>query len=79
VTTTQSYKNYLGLLALIGEFRLRSFKKIYGRKRDHINGWKEKFITHARKEVLLKSIIQAIPTYTMNVFKLPKRYANKLI
>ncbi|XP_062151970.1 uncharacterized protein LOC133860363 [Alnus glutinosa] len=37
-----------------------------------INGWKEKFLLHDGKEILLKAVIQAIPTYTMSVFKLPK-------
>jgi hypothetical protein len=39
---------------------------------DHINGWKEKFLAQAGKEVLLRVVIQAIPTYTMSVFQLPK-------
>jgi hypothetical protein len=30
---------------------------------DKINGWKEKFLLQARKEVLLKVIIQVISTY----------------
>jgi hypothetical protein len=42
--------------------------KIWGR----INGWKEKFLSQAGKEVLLKAVIQSIPTYTMSVFMLPK-------
>ncbi|XP_059436328.1 uncharacterized protein LOC132169286 [Corylus avellana] len=69
---TQNYENYLDLLALIGRSRIRSFNKIQGRVWDHLNGWKERFLTHAGKEVLLKAIIQAIPIYMMSVFKLPK-------
>lgn len=72
VNSTQSYEKYLGLPSLIGRSRVRSFKNIQGRIWDRINGWKEKLLTHAGKEVLLKSVIQAIPTYTMSVFNLPK-------
>jgi hypothetical protein len=37
-----------------------------------MHGWKEKFLSQASKEVLLKAIVQAIPTYTTTVFQLPK-------
>jgi len=37
-----------------------------------IHGWQECFLTHAGKKILLKSVIQALPTYTMSVFRLPK-------
>lgn len=40
----------------------RSWKKL--------QGWKEKFLSRAGKEVLLKSVIQAIHTYLMGVYKL---------
>jgi hypothetical protein len=48
------------------------FNNIKGRIWRRMNGWKEKFISHAGKEILLKSVLQAIPTYTMSVFQLPK-------
>ena len=35
-------------------------------------GWKEKFISKAGREVLIKTMAQAIPTYAMSIFKFPK-------
>lgn len=68
----QKFERYLGLPALIGRSRVSSFNYIKGRIWSKLNGWKEKLLTHAGKEILLKSVVQAIPTYTMSVFRLPK-------
>ena len=57
---------------MVGKSRVASFASIKGRIWDKINGWKEKFLSHAGKKVLLKAVLQAIPTYTISVFKLPK-------
>jgi hypothetical protein len=35
------------------------------------SNWAEKHMSMADKEALIKSVAQAIPTYTMGVFKLP--------
>ena len=43
-----------------------------------VQGWKEKLLTQAGKEVLIKAKIQAIPTYTMHCFKLPKKLCSDL-
>jgi hypothetical protein len=72
VTPTSCFEKYLGLPSMVGKSRIASFSSIKGRIWERINGWKEKFLSHAGKEVLMKAVLQAIPTYTMSVFKLPK-------
>ena len=39
-------------------------------------GWKEKFISKAGREVLIKTIVQTIPTYSMSIFKIPTALCN---
>ncbi|KAL0013372.1 hypothetical protein SO802_000441 [Lithocarpus litseifolius] len=36
-----------------------------------MQGWKEKLLSQAGKEVMIKAVIQSIPVYSMNAFKLP--------
>ena len=38
----------------------------------NFRGWKEKLLSQAGREVLIKAIIQAISTYTMSCFSLPR-------
>ena len=39
---------------------------------EEIAGMEGKLLSQAGREVLIKSVIQAIPTYSMSCFKLPK-------
>ena len=41
-------------------------------------GWKEKFISKVGRKVLIKTIAQAIPTYSMSVFKIPKAMGDSI-
>jgi hypothetical protein len=61
----------LGLLALVGKSRMSEFKSIKDRIWKRLHDWKTKFLSQAGKEILLKEMIQAIPTYNMSVFPLP--------
>lgn len=71
-SSTRGYEKYLGLPAIFGRSKVRAFAEIKGKVWDRINGWKENFLSQAGKEILLKAVIQEIPTYTMSVFLLPK-------
>jgi hypothetical protein len=63
----------------MGRSKVSSLAGIKGQIWDKMQGWKEKFLSHAGKEILLKDVIQAIPTYTMSVFSFQKHYVMRLI
>ena len=64
------YEKYMGLPSLLGRNKKNTFNSIKDKLRKQLAGWKEKLLFKARKEVLIKVVAQAIPTYTMSVFKL---------
>jgi exonuclease III len=57
ITATQRYDHYLGLPALVGRSRIREFRIISERVKRRVNDWKNKFLSQASKEVLLKAVI----------------------
>ena len=56
---------------LVGKKKCNTFRRLKERLDNKLSGWKEKLLSHARKEILKKVVAQAIPTYTMSVFLLP--------
>ena len=64
-------EKYLGLPSDVGRTKEGSFKYLKDRIWKHIQGWMEKCLSAGGKEVLIKSVAQAIPTYSMACFKLP--------
>ena len=43
-----------------------------------VSGWKEKILTHVGKEILIKSVAQAVHSYTMSCFLLLKKLCEEL-
>ena len=56
---------------MIGRSKHNSFLSLKERIWKHIQGWNEKLLSRGGKEILIKAMTQAIPTYSMSYFKLP--------
>lgn len=73
VSPSGGYKKYLGLPTMVGRSNYNTSRSIKEIVWHNISNWKNNFLLQARKEVLLKVVIQAIPTFAITVFKQPKR------
>ena len=72
------FEKYLGLPMVGGKNKMSTFKDLWEKIAKRVTGWKEKFISKAGREVLIKTIAQAIPTYSMSLFKLPRGLCNDI-
>ena len=65
-------ERYLGLPVYVGQSRTKLFAYLKDRIWKCIQGWKEKMLTKAGKEILIKACAQAIPIFAMSAFDLTK-------
>lgn len=63
---------YLGLPMYVGRSKAKCFAYLKDKILARIQGWKERFLSKAGKEILIKAVAQAIPTYAMACFDLTK-------
>ncbi|XP_059431508.1 uncharacterized protein LOC132165013 [Corylus avellana] len=78
IPTKQRYDTYLGLPTLVERSCIGAFKCIKERVWKCLQDWKLKFLSQARKVILLKVVIQAVPTFCMGVFRLPKALCKEI-
>lgn len=78
IKVTSSSEKFLRLPAIVGRAKIKSFQALVDRTWNEIYNWKAKFLSNAGKEILLKSVLQAILTYTIVIFLLPKATSGKL-
>ncbi|XP_030502725.2 uncharacterized protein LOC115717895 [Cannabis sativa] len=62
---------YLGLPSIVGRNKNAVLGFLKEKMRKRINSWEGKFLSRAGKEILIKSVVQSLPSYAMNVFLLP--------
>jgi hypothetical protein len=75
-------EKYLRLPTEVGRTSNGAFKYLKDRVWNKIQGWIEQTISAGGKEVLIKYVVQAIPTYIMGCFRLPRglfQHINSLI
>ena len=78
VQEIKQFEKYLGLPSLVGRNKKASLLYIKERVEAKLQGWKEQLLSQAGREVLLKAVIQAIPTFAMCCFKLPITLCNDI-
>ncbi|XP_058757456.1 uncharacterized protein LOC131630719 [Vicia villosa] len=78
VNTVSNHSKYLGLPVILGRSKKVVFSLVVERVWKKIKGWKEKFLSTAGREILIKAVVQAIPTYVMSCYKLPISVCNEL-
>ena len=71
VPAIQHYEKYLGLPSFVGKNKKACFTLVMERIWAQMMGWKEKLLSQAGKEVMIKVVIQSIPAYSMSVFRFP--------
>ena len=63
---------YLGMPTDVGHSKKGTFKHLSDHVWDKVKGWMGKCLSAGGKEVLIKSVAQAIPVFSMSCFKLPR-------
>ncbi|XP_019175759.1 PREDICTED: uncharacterized protein LOC109171082 [Ipomoea nil] len=71
VGQAEDFGKYLGLPSVVGRNRRAVFAYVEQKLKQRFGSWNKKLLSKAGKEVLLKSVAQAMPTYTMSIYLLP--------
>ena len=69
---TEDCEKYLGLPMVGGKSKVNTFKDLREKITNQVLGWKEKYTSKAGQEILIKTVAQVIPTYSMGIFKIPR-------
>ncbi|XP_012842653.1 PREDICTED: uncharacterized protein LOC105962866 [Erythranthe guttata] len=72
----ENQEKYLGLPAAIRRTKKEIFAYLRDRLWSKIKGWGEKQLSRAGKEVMIKAVLQAIPSFVMGCFLLPEGIIN---
>lgn len=77
-----TFDKYHGLPSYVRRNKQKAVSLVLDRIKSKVSNWKTNMLSQGGKEILLKSMLRAIPTYSMGIFQLPKvilRRINKLL
>ncbi|KAL5780225.1 hypothetical protein ACOSQ2_010962 [Xanthoceras sorbifolium] len=78
VNLVPCHAKYLGLPCVATRNRRNLFDGIKSRVWQKLCGWSSKLFSAGGKEILIKAVIQSIPSYSMNLFRLPSSLIGEL-
>jgi hypothetical protein len=67
----EAQSRYLGFPIPFGRSKKVVFSAVMNRVWKKVKGWKERFLSRAGKETLIKAVAQAIPNYILSCYKMP--------
>ena len=63
---------------MVGRSKKNTFQQLKERLANKLSRWKEKLLSNAGKEVLIKAVTQAVPAHTMSRFLLPSSLCEEM-
>lgn len=73
VSLCNGHEKYQGLPIMVGKNKYETFEAIKNKVWAKISNWKNVYLSQAGKGVLLKSVVQALPTYVMSLLLLSRK------
>ena len=70
--------SYLCLPENMGGSKIQVFGFVQDRLNNRVNGWTFNFFSKDGKEVIIKSVVTALPNHVMSIYRLPKATVKKL-
>ncbi|XP_061993305.1 uncharacterized protein LOC133711157 [Rosa rugosa] len=78
VSIEPKHEKYLGLPTYLGRNRTKPFAYIKERLSKKLAGWQGKLLSSAGKDLLIRVVAQALPSYAMSCFLLLKEFCDDL-
>jgi len=78
IKISDNINKYLGMPTHFGCFKEQDFSFLMDRIWAKLKSWKEKLLSFGGRGVFIRAVAQAIPTYIMSCFLLPKRVCDKI-
>ncbi|KAA3457895.1 reverse transcriptase [Gossypium australe] len=78
VRTSDNPERYLGLPNMVGRKKREAFQNLIDKIIVRIEVWSSRLLSQGGKEIFIKAVLQAVPTYAMSCFILPKALCERI-
>ncbi|KAL0446066.1 UNVERIFIED_CONTAM: hypothetical protein Slati_1734500 [Sesamum latifolium] len=78
ISVVSKHEKYLGLPTVLGRSKKEMFDTIKDRIWKKLHTWSSKKLSQAGRAVLLKTVLQTIPTFAMSCYRLPETLLKEL-